>query len=145
LECGAVVLHELLERAWLPVQDPLDFGARLVTRNFGICHRGGERFDHPSGQSEALQLLNEFIHRHVLVSDRPTEHTGNNGRLRWAVKQFCAIEVVSVSGMPLLGESSDSHGRDVPRIDERDALGGRAVGESALFICSALPKRFCMK
>jgi hypothetical protein len=65
LECAAVVLYEVLERARLPAQGPLDFGAGLVARNLGVGRRDGERFDHPSGQPEALQLPYEIIDRHV--------------------------------------------------------------------------------
>jgi hypothetical protein len=53
------------------------------------------------GQSEALQLSDELIGRYVQVSDRSTEHAGKHGRLRVAIKQFRAIEVVGFSGMPL--------------------------------------------
>jgi hypothetical protein len=70
-------------------------------RNLGIGHRDAERFDHPRGQSETLQLPDVGIGRHVQVFDRPAEHAGKHGRLRVAVKQFRTIEVVSLSGMPL--------------------------------------------
>jgi hypothetical protein len=103
LECRAIVLDELRERAWLPVQEPLDLGARLVTRNLGICHGYAERFNHPRGQSKALQLPDEVSGRHVQVSDGPTKYAGKHSRLRVAVKQFRAVEVVGFSGMPLLG------------------------------------------
>jgi len=59
-------------------------------------------------------------------------HAGNHGRLRVAVKQFRTIEVVGLSSMPVLCERGDSHGCYVPRVDERDALCSRAVGEGAL-------------
>jgi hypothetical protein len=34
--------------------------------------------------------------------------------------------------MPLLDERSDNHGCDVPGVDERNTLSGRAVGEGTL-------------
>jgi hypothetical protein len=133
LECGAVVLYELLERTRLPVQDSLYFGARLVTGNLGIGQGDCERFDHPCGQPEALQLSYEVIDRHVQVFDRPTKHTGKHSRLRVAVEQLRAIEVIGLFGMSLLGQRGDRRGCDVPRVNERDTLGGRAVGEGVLF------------
>jgi len=50
------------------------------------------------------------------------------------------MEVVGLSGMPLLGERDESHSCDVPRVDERDTLAAGPLLKAPCFICSAFSK-----